>query len=72
MRRTGGWRRVGFVLALAAYGRMNDRDKMLAAELIQWLGSPLGFAFLATAFERAGGRVTFDDYKHNNVLTFSG
>lgn len=48
------------------YGRMTDRDKMLAAELVQWFGSPLGFAFLSTAFERAGGRVAFDDYKHND------
>lgn len=47
------------------HGRMTKRDKLLAAELIQWLGSPLGFAFLSTAFERAGGRVIFDDYKHN-------
>ena len=49
------------------HGRMTERDKMLAAELMQWLGSPLGFAFLSTAFERAGGRVTFDDYKHNDA-----
>lgn len=45
------------------HGRMTERDRLIAAELIQWLGSPLGFAFLSTAFERAGGRVTFDDYK---------
>lgn len=46
------------------HGRMTERDHMVAAELIQWLGSPLGFAFLSEAFHRAGGRIVFDDYKH--------
>ena len=54
------------------HGRMTERDRMLAAELIQWLGSPLGFAFLATAFERAGGRVTFDDYKPPTPASATG
>lgn len=45
------------------YGRMTERDHMVVSEFIQWLGSGVGFAFLSTAFERAGGKVIFDDYK---------
>jgi len=50
------------------YGRMTARDHMVAAETIQWLGSPLGFAFLSKAFEAAGGRVMFDDYAHRSPV----
>jgi hypothetical protein len=44
------------------YGKMNGRDKMIATELIQWLGTPCGMAFFRTAFEKAGGVMRFDDY----------
>jgi len=45
------------------YGRMTARDRMVAAEVIQWLGSGVGFNFLSRAFQKAGGKVEFDDYK---------
>lgn len=41
------------------YGRMTARDHMITAEIIQWLGSPIGLNFLAAAFARAGGRLEF-------------
>jgi hypothetical protein len=45
-------------------GRMTARDKAVAAEVIQWLGTPLGFAFLTDVIRKAGGSVKFDDYAH--------
>jgi hypothetical protein len=47
------------------YGEMTDRDRMVAAEVIQWLGSPIGMNFLASAFRKAGGKVEFDSFRHN-------
>jgi len=44
------------------YGRMTARDRMVASEVIQWLGTGIGFNFLARAFRKAGGRVELDDY----------
>lgn len=44
------------------HGRMTERDRMVVAETIQWLGTPIGLSFLVTAFERAGGRVEFNDH----------
>lgn len=44
------------------YGRMTERDRMVAAELIQWIGSPIGLSFITSTFAKAGGRVEFDDF----------
>lgn len=40
------------------HGKMTQRDHMVAVELIQWLGSPIGFAFLTGALSHAGWSVT--------------
>lgn len=45
------------------YGRMTKRDHMVASELIQWLGSPNGFAFISTALKRAGCEVKYSDLR---------
>lgn len=50
------------------YGEMTARDRMVAAEVIQWLGSPIGMKFLASAFRKAGGKVEFDSFRHNNPI----
>ncbi len=44
------------------YGRMTDRDRMIAAEVFQWLGSGVGYNLLCRAFDKAGGKVFYDDY----------
>jgi hypothetical protein len=54
------------------YGRMTRRDHMIAAEIIQWLGTPLGFAFLANTFAKAGGSISFNDYSENKALLRTG
>lgn len=46
------------------HGRMTPRDHLVVAEFVQWLGSPLGFAFLSGAIAKAGGKLTYDDYAH--------
>lgn len=49
------------------YGRTTDRDKMVMAETIQWLGTGIGLTFLMRAFQKAGGKVEFDDYKRKKI-----
>lgn len=51
------------------YGRMTPRDKMVAAEIIQWLGTGVGLNFLVRAFTKAGGTVDFDDYSKGHKNT---
>lgn len=45
------------------YGKMTPRDRMVAGEVIQWLGTGVGYNLLVRAFNHAGGKVEFDDYK---------
>jgi hypothetical protein len=47
------------------YGKMTDRDRMIAAEVIQWLGTGIGWNQLVRAIRKAGGQIDFDDYRHN-------
>lgn len=51
------------------YGRMTQRDRFIAATVIQWLGTPCGLAFLTSAFQRAGGDVVYDGYAALNEST---
>lgn len=48
------------------HGKMTDRDRMIGAEVMQWLGSPIGLNLLIRAFRKAGGKVEFDDYRQND------
>lgn len=39
----------------------SDRDEMVAATVVQWLGSNVGFSFVQNALERCGYRVVKAD-----------
>jgi hypothetical protein len=41
------------------YGKMTDRDRMVAAEVMQWLGTHVGFNLLAHAISKAGGKIEY-------------
>jgi len=35
-------------------GDIQERDNIIAATIVQWLGSPVGFSFLSEALEKCG------------------
>lgn len=39
---------------------INNRDRMIVATVIQWLGSNCGMCFLGEALERFGARIVYD------------
>jgi len=38
-------------------GDVQDRDRIVAATIVQWLGSPVGFSFLNEAIKKCGYRI---------------
>lgn len=49
----------GLMFAYAKFplGKITERDRVIAATVIQWLGSNVGMGFLHAALERAGYRL---------------
>lgn len=43
---------------------INDRDRMIVATVIQWLGSNCGMCFLGEALERFGARIVYAENKN--------
>lgn len=46
--------------------KITKRDRMIAATVIQWLGSNIGFCFLETVLKKSGYTLIKSNNKHEN------